>query len=151
MEITGTIRAMTQVTTGTSKTTGKEWKKQGFVIENNSERIATSLYFEVFNDRIEQMTAGGMKVDAVGKLFFDVLARQYNGRWFNEIRGWKWEPGQSWEQAQAQAQPQQQPTEDTRVDAVEHLKQLAAAKQAAPRRSHTGGSNFFNDDPKLPF
>lgn len=145
MEITGTIKAMTKLAEGVSSKTGNPWKKQGFVIENNGGGIATGLYFEVFNDRIDQMTAAGMKVDAVGKLYFDVHAHNYNGRWFNDVRGWKWEPGQSWEQ-QAAGPSEQTEQEGGRVDAFDHLKQ-----QAAQTRSHTGGSSFYNKEPNLPF
>lgn len=139
MEITGVIKAMTNITSGQRKSDGKPWRKQGFVIENNATNIATSLYFEVFNDRIDEMINSGMKIEAVGRLFYDTRATNYNGRWFNEVRGWKWEPGQSWEQAQAQTQSQTQ--QAARVDAVDYFKQQAKTRSAVTQAG----------EPSLPF
>lgn len=87
---------------------GTPWKKQEFVIENNSEQVCRSIVFTVFGERIEKLQAQGMQVGAVGKVSIEARAREYNGRYYNDLMAWAWEPAQSWEKAAAQIQPQPQ-------------------------------------------
>ncbi|MBR5964006.1 MAG: DUF3127 domain-containing protein [Bacteroidaceae bacterium] len=87
MELTGKIIAVGAERGGVSKTTGNEWKVQEFVLETINEQYPHKLCFEVFgSDRLAQFA---IKAGEVMTVSFDIDAREYNGRWFNQIRAWK--------------------------------------------------------------
>lgn len=86
MEITGKVIAVLQPREGTSSA-GKEWKAQEYVIETE-ERFPKKMCFEVFgSDKINQY-APILQVGNNAKVFFDIDAREWNGRWFNSVRAW---------------------------------------------------------------
>ena len=101
MEIKGRIIAVMPVRTGTSQKNGEGWASQEYVIET-IEQYPKRCVFNVFGeDKLKQFNIqqGGEYL-----VKFDINAREYNGRWYNDIRAWKVEPAQA-EQAQTQAQP----------------------------------------------
>jgi hypothetical protein len=86
MEITGKIIAVLEARGGVSKTTGNSWKTQDYVIETH-EQFPHRMCFNVFGeDKIAQMN---IQVGDELTVFFDINAREYQGRWFNDIRAWK--------------------------------------------------------------
>ena len=86
MEITGKIIYVLPERGGTSKTTGNEWKVQEYVIETH-EQYPRKCVFNVFGaDRISQFN---IQVGEELTVSFDIDAREWNGRWFNDIRAWK--------------------------------------------------------------
>ncbi len=87
MEIKGKIiQAFPQVE-GTSKA-GNPWKKREYVLETQ-ETYPKKIFFDFFGDRADQYP---LNVGDVINLSFDIESREYNGRWFVSIRGWKAEP-----------------------------------------------------------
>lgn len=87
MEITGKIIAVLPVRTGVSQRTGTEWRVQEYVLETINEQFPRKLAFEVFGtDRIANFN---IKAGEVMIVSFDIDAREYNGRWWNQIRAWK--------------------------------------------------------------
>lgn len=89
MEITGKIIAVLPERGGTSKT-GNEWKMQEYVIETH-EQYPKKVCFNVFgSDKIAQFNIQAGDEMTVS---FDINAREYNGRWYNDIRAWKVERG----------------------------------------------------------
>ena len=89
MEITGKIIAVLPDRGGISKT-GNEWKMQEYVIETH-EKFPRKVCFNVFGaDKIAQFNIQAGEELTVS---FDINAREYNGRWFNDIRAWKVERG----------------------------------------------------------
>lgn len=104
MEFTGTIVTALPLQEGVSKK-GTPWKKQEFVIENNSGQPSQSIVFTVFGERIDKLQEQGLQAGAVGKVSIDSRAREYNGRYYNDLTAWAWEPAPSWEKA-AQEKPQ---------------------------------------------
>ena len=96
MEIKGKIIAVMPVRTGTSQKNGEGWASQEYVIET-LEQYPKRCVFNVFGkDKIKQFNIqqGGEYL-----VKFDINAREYNGRWYNDVRAWKVEPAQA-EQAQ---------------------------------------------------
>ena len=86
MELTGRIISVLEKRSGVSKSTGKNWESQEYVIETQ-DQYPKKVCFEIFGeDRIRESNIQVM--DSV-KVSFDVDAREYNGRWFNSIRAWK--------------------------------------------------------------
>ena len=78
---------------GISKSSGKEWMSQEFVVRNDSERFPTSAVFKTFNMPVNANTGDEVIVS------FDPEAREYNGRWFVNLRAYKIERVQEFAQA----------------------------------------------------
>ena len=72
---------------GTSKT-GNNWQKKEYVLETE-DTYPKKIHFDFFGDRADQYKLSvGQRV----KLSFDIESREYNGRWYTSIRGWRAEP-----------------------------------------------------------
>ena len=87
---------------GVSQSTGNPWKCQDYVIET-SEMYPKRCCFNVFGaEKIQEMNIQPGETLTVS---LEINANEYQGKWYNQARGWKVErPGQ------AQAS-QQQPAE----------------------------------------
>ena len=87
MIVTGRITAVGHVASGTSRTTGKQWATQDFTIEffeQPSDRYPDSMAVTfVGSDRISEFNpqVGEEVTVTVGH-----SSREYNGRYYNEIR-----------------------------------------------------------------
>lgn len=100
MEITGTISAVLPIQEGTSKA-GKPWRKRFFVLDTN-DSVPRKIAFSVFgDDRVNTFSAIAQQGTPV-RLSFDIDCREWNGRWFTELQGWRIE---RLDQAAAPAQP----------------------------------------------
>ncbi len=85
MELTGKIIAVLPERGGISKA-GNEWKIQEFVLET-MEQYPRKMMFNVFGaDRLAQFN---IQLGEVLTVSFDIDSREYNGRWYNDIRAWK--------------------------------------------------------------
>ena len=87
MEVIGKIFAALPEVSGTSQG-GKQWKKREYVLET-LETYPKKIFFDFFGDKADQFP---LTVGQTIKLFFDIESREYNGRWYTNIRGWKTEP-----------------------------------------------------------
>ena len=85
MELIGKIIAVLPERGGVSKA-GNEWKIQEYVLETQ-EQYPRKMMFNVFGaDRISQFN---IQLGEVLTVSFDIDSREYNGRWYNDIRAWK--------------------------------------------------------------
>lgn len=83
MELTGKIIALLPLQTGMGK--NGPWKKQEYIIETG-EKIARKVCFSLWGDKIDQFQVGqGDEVEVM----FDLESREYNGRWYTELKAWK--------------------------------------------------------------
>ncbi len=87
MEIIGKIILKLPLQTGVSKA-GNNWSKQEYVLETQ-DNFPKKVHFDFFGDRANQYD---LQVGQMVKLSFDIESREYNGRWYTSIRGWKAEP-----------------------------------------------------------
>ena len=87
MEITGKIILALPEMSGISKS-GNAWKKREYVLETQ-ETYPKKVHFDFFGERADQFP---LNVGDVIKLSFDIESREFNGRWYTSIRGWKSEP-----------------------------------------------------------
>ncbi len=103
MELTGKIIAVLEARGGIAKSSGNPWKIQEYVIET-IEQYPHRMCFSVFGeDKINQFN---IQLGDDLTVSFDINAREYQGRWYNDIRAWKVErvsAGQASSQQQAQA------------------------------------------------
>lgn len=87
MEITGKITHVLPLQSGVSASSGKAWKKQEYVLETE-ETYPKMVHFDFFGEeRVNQYA--WIKIGDRIKLSFDIESREYNGRWYTNIRGWK--------------------------------------------------------------
>lgn len=133
MEIIGKIILKLPLQTGVSKA-GNNWSKQEYVLETQ-ENFPKKVHFDFFGDRATQYD---LQEGQMVKLSFDIESREYNGRWYTSIRGWKAEP------ADAQAP----------VYAGAPAVGGAPVQQAAPAAPVAPAPDFMNESPNaddLPF
>lgn len=84
MEVKGKIIVALPEQTGVSKS-GNNWKKREYVLET-IETYPKKIHFDLFGDRADQYP---LNVGEMVNLSFDIESREYNGRWYTSIRGWK--------------------------------------------------------------
>lgn len=85
MELAGKVIAVLEPRGGVSKN-GNEWKVQEYVIETH-DQYPRRMCFDVFGaDKIQQFN---IQVGEELNVFFDIDAREWQGRGFNSIRAWK--------------------------------------------------------------
>ena len=99
MEFEGTVYKIMPVTKGTSAR--GEWQRQDVVFEMNEGSFARKICVTFFNkpDDVARLKEGAAYTVSV-----NIESREYNGRWYTDIRAWKAE-----RPAQAGAAPMQQP------------------------------------------
>lgn len=87
MELTGILYEIMPAQSGQGKT-GNMWKKQDFLIEFGSGQYPKKAMMTAWGDKIDFSTfQKGQQV----KVSFDLEAREYNGRWYNDVKAWKME------------------------------------------------------------
>jgi hypothetical protein len=85
LDIIGKIIQVMPESSGQSKA-GKPWSKQEFVIET-MEQYPRKVCMSVMNDKVQEL-----KKFAVGheiKASLNIESREYQGRWYTDIRAWK--------------------------------------------------------------
>lgn len=76
------VREVTDVTSGTSQS-GKDWKKATVVIEQADGNYTETYAMQAFDDKIDVVQQFvGQDVDVK----FTIRAREFNGRWYNDLR-----------------------------------------------------------------
>jgi hypothetical protein len=86
MEITGKIIQVLPEQSGVSKTSGKEWKLQAYVLETQ-EQYPKKVHFEIFGD--DRIKSNQCNIDDMVTVSFDIESREFNGRWYTSIRAWR--------------------------------------------------------------
>ena len=83
MEIAGKIVQVLPLQTGEGK--NGPWKKQDFVLESDAQ-YPKKICIAVWGDKIEgdKITVGNQV-----NVFFDVESREYNGRWYTDVKAWR--------------------------------------------------------------
>lgn len=84
MEVIGKIIHKLPMQSGTSQA-GNQWKKQEYVLETE-ETYPRKIFFDFFGERVDQFP---LEINDRIRLSFDIESREYNGRWYTNIRGWK--------------------------------------------------------------
>lgn len=87
MEITGKIIKSLPEQSGTSKA-GNAWKKKIYVLET-TDAYPKQVAFDFFGDRVDQYP---LNIGDFVKISFDIESREFNERWYTDIRAWRAEP-----------------------------------------------------------
>ena len=86
MEIIGTIKSKLAIESGTSKA-GKEWSKQSIVIDTNKDwnsDVCNSIFGA---DKLAMVD--GFEVGTDVKVGINVSSREFNGKYYHNIDGWR--------------------------------------------------------------
>lgn len=84
MDIKGKIIQKLDLQSGTSKA-GNQWKKQEYVLET-FDSYPKKVKFDFFGDKADQYP---LEVGDVITLSYDIESREFNGRWYTDIRGFR--------------------------------------------------------------
>lgn len=85
MELTGRIIAVMEPRSGVSARTGNAWMTQEYVIEVPGQYPKRCVFNIFGEDRIKQFNIQNGEDITIQ---FDIDAREYQGRWFNDIRAY---------------------------------------------------------------
>lgn len=106
LELTGRITQILPLEQGVSKA-GNAWRKQVLILETQDQyprKVAISL----LNDNIDKYA---IQVGTVITAHLDIESREWNGKWYTEVKAWQITYPQAQPVAQAQ-QPTAQAAED---------------------------------------
>ncbi|NTS40124.1 DUF3127 domain-containing protein [Flavisolibacter sp. BT320] len=85
MQITAKLVQLLPLQTGNGK--NGQWKKQDIIVETDGQypkKVCISIWGEKINE--SQLKIGNrLKID------FDVESREFNGRWYTDVKAWKLE------------------------------------------------------------
>ncbi len=121
MELEGTLLQKLAVQNG--KSTKGDWSKQDFIVEYQDGNFPTKVCLNVWGaDKVKDLERfrPGDKI----RVSFSLSSREYNGRWYNDIRAWRIAPSGAQSGAQSapqgdygySAQPQSAPAPATSFD-----------------------------------
>ncbi|KAA6350590.1 hypothetical protein EZS27_002073 [termite gut metagenome] len=85
MDFSGKVIAVLPLQSGVGKATGNEWQRQDYVIESH-EQFPKKMCFSAWNDKIALFN---IQLNEELAVSFDIDARQWQDKWFNDIRAWK--------------------------------------------------------------
>ena len=88
LEITGRIVKVLSAQTGTGK--NGSWTKQDFIIET-SEQYPKKICCSAWGDKVDALK--NYSTGDVVKVSFNLESREYNERWYTDVRAWKIEGG----------------------------------------------------------
>jgi hypothetical protein len=83
MQLTAKLLTLLPLQTGKGK--NGDWKKQDLIVETG-ENYPKKICISVWGDKINPSV---LVVGNVLKIDFDVESREYNGRWYTDVKAWK--------------------------------------------------------------
>ncbi len=86
MELQGRVIYISEPRSGISKSTGNPWMTQDYVIETH-EQFPKRMMFNVFGE--EKIKMFNIQMGDEVNVFFDINCREYQGKYYNDIRAWK--------------------------------------------------------------
>lgn len=86
LEITGKVHQILETQSGEGR--NGTWKKGGFVLETE-EQYPKNIHCTAWGDLISQVNA--LKVGDKIKANIDLQSREYNGRWYTDVKVWRLE------------------------------------------------------------
>ena len=90
MDISGKIIQKLPLQQGESKTSGKPWALQAYVLETQAQ-YPRKVCFELFGE--QRIKDNPCDIDDLVTISFDIESREFNGRWYTSIRAWKVQQG----------------------------------------------------------
>jgi len=82
LKIHGTVTALLEPQTGESAK--GSWTKQEFILETENDKYPKSVCIEIWGDKVEPPQVGDVVICSI-----NVESREYNGRYYTNVRAWK--------------------------------------------------------------
>jgi Domain of unknown function (DUF3127) len=86
MELSAKLIQLLPLQTGTGK--NGQWKKQDIIVETEG-TYPKKVCISIWGDKISESV---LKIGSQLSISFDVESREYNGRWYTDVKAWKIEP-----------------------------------------------------------
>jgi hypothetical protein len=83
MELTGKITHLLETESGTSAK--GDWQKRTIVIQNDTDKYPKPQAIQLWGDLCNLQLNKGDEITA----HINIESREYNGRWFTDVRAWK--------------------------------------------------------------
>ena len=83
MQLTAKLIQLLPLQSGTGK--NGQWKKQDIIVETEA-TYPKKICVSVWGDKID---AASLQTGNLLKIDFDVESREYNGRWYTDVKAWK--------------------------------------------------------------
>lgn len=86
MQLTAKLVQVLPLQTGSGK--NGQWKKQDIIVETEGQypkKVCVSIWGDKINEQV-------LKTGAMLNISFDVESREYNGRWYTDVKAWRVEP-----------------------------------------------------------
>jgi len=83
MQLTAKLIQLLPLQTGTGK--NGQWKKQDIIVETEGtypKKVCISIWGDKINEAV-------LQVGSQLSISFDVESREYNGRWYTDVKAWK--------------------------------------------------------------
>ena len=84
MELIGKIIQILPLQEGVSKA-GNPWKKQEYILETLGTQYPRKVCFNLFGDNVDKFP---MQVGQDVTVSIDIESREFNGRWYTDVRAW---------------------------------------------------------------
>ena len=88
MEIIGKLLMKLPLQSGIGRT-GNSWQKQEFVIET-IEQYPKKVCANLWGDKLDMLDT--VNIGDTVKVSFSIESREFNGKWYTDIKAWKIEP-----------------------------------------------------------
>lgn len=122
LEVEGKIVRKLNVQSGVSQR--GNWSKQEFILEYQEGSYPSQACFSVWGeDKVKDLDR--FKIGDTAKVSFNISSREYNGRWYTDLRAWRIEAVSTQDQpaaatVQTPAQPAQSPAATGSVPAEDN-------------------------------
>lgn len=83
MQLTAKLIQLLPLQTGTGK--NGEWRKQDIIVETSG-LYPKKVCISIWGDKID---SGKLKPGNTLKIDFDIESREYNSRWYTDVKAWK--------------------------------------------------------------
>jgi len=83
MQLTAKLTQLLPIQTGTGK--NGEWKKQDIIVETDGQS-PKKVCVSVWGDKINESQ---LKIGNKLKIELEIESREYNGKWYTDIKAWK--------------------------------------------------------------
>jgi hypothetical protein len=83
MQLTAKLTKLLPIQTGTGK--NGEWKKQDIIVETDGQ-YPKKVCISIWGDKINE---GQLQIGNSLQIDFDIESREYNTKWYTDIKAWK--------------------------------------------------------------
>lgn len=163
MEQTGILVRKLDERTGVSQRTGNIWKQAEFLLEVPGQ-YPSHISFTVADGQSGRIAHFEKHIGKTVTVNFDIDAREYNGRWYNDLRAWgckEYVAGNTVQQPQAEASQQEEAPKGALGEALAQRSQVVYQPQPDAEQTKlkltnmaeeaASGEEGKGDDDDLPF